>query len=129
MRVIKLAGVGQRRVVVLVTLLAALFVLFFPARQLWWQRERIATLEERRDALLAENDRLQREETRLSDPAEVEALARDRLGLVRPGERAYFIEGTGAPETQPKEVEPAESSPGWWSRAWNWLTAIVRGRS
>jgi len=109
---------------IVVTVAVAAFVLFFPARHLLVQRERIDSLEERRTALRTENDRLERQASRLSDPAEVEALARDRLGLIRPGEKAYFVE-----PTQPPDAPAAEAKASIWSRAWSWVTSLVRGRS
>jgi cell division protein FtsB len=113
-----------RRILVIAAAAVGAFALFFPARQLISQRERIHELESRRDALRAENRRLADEARRLADPAEVEVLARDRLGLVRPGERAYFVDGSGAKGVDP----PAVSEPSVWSRVWSWVTSVVRGR-
>jgi cell division protein FtsB len=115
---------GRRRLFVWASVAVAAFILFFPARALVSQRDRIGLLEERRDALRAENARLAAEASRLSDPAELEVLARDRLGLVRPGERAYFVEPTASPGS----AEAAETSGSVWSRAWSWLKTLVRGR-
>ena len=119
------SGFTQRRAFVVAAVVIGAFILFFPARQLVSQRGRIDQLSERRAALRAENARLAEEASRLSDPNELEVLARDRLGLVRPGERIYFIE--------PSELEPrrsqTEADPSLWSRAWSWLGSLVRGRS
>lgn len=124
MSALRISVLGQRRLMMAATLVAAAFVLFFPARQLIVQREQISALEARRSALRAENERLADRATRLSDPSEVEAMARERLGLVRPGEKAYFVEPTQAPEA-PK----AETGRSIWSRAWSWLTSLLRGNS
>jgi cell division protein FtsB len=121
----RVSPLSQRRAFVAAALVIGAFVLFFPARQLIAQRARIDELAERRSALRAENARLSAEANRLADPNELEVEARDRLGLVRPGERAYYI--------QPSEAAGAEStserSPGLWSRAWSWLSSLIRGRS
>lgn len=122
---LRLSAIGQRRLAVFATLVVAAFVLFFPARHLILQRERISALEERRTALRAENERLSDRAAQLSDPAEVEALIRDRLGHVRPGEKAYFVEPTQAPDAPAS----SEDDPSLWSRAWTWVTSLVRGRS
>lgn len=119
-------ALGQRRLLVAVTLAVAAFVLFFPARQLVGQRQRIDALEERRAALRAENARLADDVARLSDPDEVEALARDRLGLIRPGERAYYVDAEGEPASTPATTA---SSPSFWGRIWTWLGSVVRGRT
>ncbi len=116
---------GQRKLIVFITVIAGMFILYFPARALVTQRGRIDALEERRAALRAENRRLSMQAERLSDPAELEVLARERLGLVRPGERAYFVEPTEAPVVahQPK------AAPSLWNRIWSWVTSRARGRS
>lgn len=117
-------GLGRHRLLVIGAIAVAAFILFFPARQLISQRDRIDSLEERRNALQSENRRLAAEASRLSDPTELEVLARDRLGLVRPGERAYFVEPSGAPT----EAKTATESQSIWGRAWAWLKTLVRGR-
>lgn len=119
------AILGQRRLIVFITVLVGAFILYFPARALVSQRGHIDALEERRAALRAENKRLSDEAERLSDPAELEVLARERLGLVRPGERAYFVEPTAAPAEAPK----ANTEGSVWSRIWSWVTSLARGRS
>lgn len=119
------AVLGSRRIMVFVVALGGLFVLFFPARQLVAQRERIESLTERRDALVAENRRLAEEAARLADPAELEVLARERLGLVRAGDRAYFVE----PTVHAPSATKTDSSRGLWNRAWTWFTSLVRGHS
>lgn len=124
MSALRISVLGQRRLMMALTLVVSAFVLFFPARQLIVQRERISALEARRSALRAENERLADRASRLSDPSEVEAMARERLGLVRPGEKAYFVEPTEAPEA-PK----AEGGRSIWSRAWSWVTSLLRGNS
>lgn len=117
-------GLGRHRLLVSGAVVVAAFILFFPARQLISQRDRIDSLEERRNALQAENRRLAAETSRLSDPAELEVLARDRLGLVKPGERAYFVESTASPN----EAKENTASQSVWGRAWSWLRTLVRGR-
>lgn len=107
-----------------VVLLGAAFVLFFPARQLVQQRQQIASLEDRLYELRTENDLLEQDVKRLADPAELEVLARDRLGLVKPGERAYYVDPV---EPAPKRKAPEVPEPAWWERAWEWFTALVRG--
>ncbi|HET9722667.1 MAG TPA: septum formation initiator family protein [Actinomycetota bacterium] len=71
---------------VVVAILALLTLV--PARQFLAQRGQIAELEARAARLEQQNDALQREIARLKDPAELERLARECLGMVRPGEIA-----------------------------------------
>lgn len=103
----------------------AAFLLFLPARQLVGQQQRIHRLESRLEALQRENQELSAEVERLSDPEELELIARERFGLVEPGERLYAFTPTPTPEPTP---EPrAEDGEPIWSRAWSWLVSLVRG--
>src|SRR4029453_11158251 len=62
------------------------------------QRSAIADIERRAPELDSENAALRAEISRLLDPAELEALARGCLGMVRPGEVAFITPGrTSAP--------------------------------
>ena len=93
--------------------------------------DRVDDLEDRRDRLREEVDALEDRERELSDPEEVELLARSELGLVRPGEIPYVvvtpdddtpqIGRDSGPEAQ------AERSPddAWWRRLGRWLSEQV----
>jgi cell division protein FtsL len=76
---------------VAVTFLAILALV--PARQFLDQRGRIGELERRADRLEEQNATLRSEITRLRDPAELERLARECLGMVAPGETALVVPG------------------------------------
>jgi cell division protein FtsB len=73
-------------------------------------------LEQRRRDLIQQNDRLRTEITRLrTDDAYIELLARQQLGLVRPGEIELLIvkPGTGQPVSdQPNALQPTAAPPG-----------------
>ncbi len=118
--------VGQRRILLAVGLLIAGFLVFFPARQVIDQRTQIGRLEARLAALETENDRQAAEAERLQDPEELELLARERLGMVRPGEQAYlFVPGTEP--TPAPDPEAADPEPGILARWWAGLVRLVRG--
>ncbi|HXF37809.1 MAG TPA: septum formation initiator family protein [Actinomycetota bacterium] len=72
---------------VLLTVVAVFAVA--PARAYLDQRATIARLERRAQALTRANARLQAEIERLKDPSVIERLARECLGMVRPGEIAF----------------------------------------
>jgi len=74
---------------VVVTVLALLAVV--PARQVLQQRGRIAELERRAAQLEERNARLRVEISRLNDPAELERMARECLGMVMPGETVLLV--------------------------------------
>lgn len=60
--------------------------------QVWEQRERTAELERQVDALRLENARLAEEIRALrSDARTLERLAREQLGLARPGETVFLL--------------------------------------
>jgi cell division protein FtsB len=76
---------------VALTLLAVMAMV--PARQYLDQRGRIGDLERRTAELEELNADLRADITRLRDPAELERLARECLGMVAPGEVAFVIPG------------------------------------
>ena len=78
---------------VAVTLLAVMAMV--PARQYLDQRARIGDLERRTTELEERNGDLRGAITRLHDPAELERLARECLGMVAPGEVAFVTPGQG----------------------------------
>lgn len=77
--------------VVTTALVAFLFVGVFPTRSLLAQRTDIAEAEARLETLRSANVALDERAEALRTDAEVERLAREQYGLVRPGEEAYAI--------------------------------------
>lgn len=72
-----------------------------PLRQYLSQRSRIGALEKKIEVLVQERSRLERRVERLQDPAELERIARECLGMVKPGEIAFVSvpENGRLPET------------------------------
>jgi cell division protein FtsB len=67
--------------------------------QLWRLRDEIEILQREVQVLEAENERLSRTITELhDDPQAIERIAREELGLVRPGERVLRFPRTPRPE-------------------------------
>ncbi|HZD17871.1 MAG TPA: septum formation initiator family protein [Actinomycetota bacterium] len=80
------------RAAALLIVVAALTVLaLVPARQVLGQRGKILDLERRAEQLESRNGELRAQITRLNDPAELERLARECLGMVMPGEIALVV--------------------------------------
>jgi cell division protein FtsB len=73
-----------------------------PARAYLEQRARIAELERRAAILARANARLEAEIQRLRDPSEIERLARECLGMVRPGEIAFLPVTKGGGRLPPR---------------------------
>jgi cell division protein FtsB len=87
-------------------LIAALSVLILlslgPARAFLAQRAQIADLERQTQVLEDANARLQGQISRLHDPTELERLARECLGMVKPGETA-FVTGPNTSDGEPSD--------------------------
>ncbi len=83
-------------------LVGFLFAFVYPTRTYLDQRGLIRSAEERLDLIQRETEELQADTERLKGDAEVERIAREQYGLVRPGETPYVI----VPETTPTTVAP-----------------------
>jgi cell division protein FtsB len=71
-----------------------------PLQQIIEGRSEISTLEERLDEAELENARQERTLEALNTPEGIERVARERYGMVRPGEEVYII-----PEDEPASDE------------------------
>lgn len=84
---------STRRAAVLALVVCALaLTVAVPLRNYVAQRQELAAVSEQQQVLAAEVERLEQERARLSDPAEIEAQARSRLGYVMPGEVPYVVQ-------------------------------------
>ena len=70
-------------------MIGLLFVVVFPLQAWMRQRDDLHASEHRLTVIRKERQRLEREAAHLADPREVERLARELYGMVRPGEQAY----------------------------------------
>jgi cell division protein FtsL len=82
---------SMRLALILVVLVGLLFAFVYPTRTFLDQRDETNKARAQLEVLQAENARLARESKRLSTDAEIERLARQKYGLVRPGERPFVI--------------------------------------
>jgi len=98
----------------------------FPFRQIIADRRSVALAQEKLLALREENRLLETEVAALQTDAEVERLAREQFGLVRPGETAYVVVVPEGLEEEPAlEPESTLERPGeqpWWLDLWDFLT-------
>lgn len=101
---------GPRRLAFLVVVLlvgaATLAVVAFPTRTWWAQREELQRTDTRLAELQADTAALEARIAALrTDDAAVEQLARERYGMVKPGEQAYALlpppPPDGLPDTWP----------------------------
>lgn len=70
----------------------------FPVRSYINQQNRITVAEKQLDLLRTQTKILRDQKQLLETPAEIARIARDRLGMVRPGEQPWAVvpEATGA---------------------------------
>jgi len=110
--------VGVAAVVVLVTNV-------FPFRQILAERAKVEAAQETLRSLTEENRILADQVEALSTPAEIERLAREKLGYIRAGEEAYVVlppQGGGAGPSVHPPPDPAEEPREWYERFWSFLT-------
>jgi cell division protein FtsB len=118
------AHYGWVLAVVLLSALALTVSGVFPFRQLVEQRRSVEQSRQQLAALEEENLRLEEDVAALYTEEEIERVARDQYGLVRPGETGYVVvippgsEVEGASSAVPVE----EAHRPWWVRIWDWVT-------
>lgn len=103
--------------------LAATMSGILPFRQIIAQGRAVALSEEKLAALEGEATRLEEAARLLEAPDEVERLAREEFGYVRPGEVAYVVvtkPGSTAPTVPEAAVEVPRRH--WWSPITDFLT-------
>jgi cell division protein DivIC len=109
-------------------LLVALAVVLggiFPFRQILAQNRQVEHTRAKLDALEEENDALRRRIDDLGTNAEVERLAREELGMVRPGETGFTVsspDGDKAVDVPAPEQEPAEDERTITRKIWDFFT-------
>jgi cell division protein FtsL len=96
-----------RLALLLVVLVGLLFAFVYPTRTFLDQRAQTNKARTQLETLRSENARLARESKKLSTDAEIERIARERYGLVKPGERSFVI--LPAPTTAPPP--PSSTAP------------------
>ena len=74
-----------------VMLMFAVLAYMFPARSYVNQRNRITVAEKQLDLLRTQTKILRDQKKLLETPAEIERIARDRFGMVRPGEQPWAV--------------------------------------
>jgi cell division protein FtsB len=92
----RLTPAGAALVLVIVVLLFALAV---PVRTLMEQRADLARLQKEERLLSLQNEALSRQVARLHDPAYLERIARECLGMTKPGEISFVVVPRGGSNT------------------------------
>jgi cell division protein FtsB len=119
----------RRPGVALVTLLflligAAFLTQVVPYRQIIDSQRQVADAQARLSQLEDENAALQADVDALNTDAEIEKLAREKLGYVRPGETAYVVldpPGSGRPAEKAAEPLVADDRT-WVEQIWDFVS-------
>jgi cell division protein FtsB len=110
-----------------VLLLSALY----PVRQYFSQKNELKNLAAEEVELAQRVEQLTELKSRLLTDDEIERIAREELGLVRPGEVAFAIvpgAEDGAPEIPSIVVsEPERAEPAWHERWWDAVVTSMTG--
>lgn len=119
-------GLGLGGFLALVTLVvlvvAALGIV--PYRQVLARDRAVELSQQKLDALVEENLRLEQLTAALQTDEEVERLAREQFGFVMPGEVGYVAVATEDlvdPPAPTRMIELERDEP-WWRRFWDFLT-------
>ncbi|MGH8930104.1 MAG: FtsB family cell division protein [Egibacteraceae bacterium] len=118
MRTFGWLGQGDR-IYLLATLCLALLLFamaFGPAQSYAAAGDRVAQLFDRRAHLQSEVDRLEERRLSLQDEEEIELLAREQFGFVRPGEIPYVVVGPGNPVDKLEIAVPEPEAAPWYRR-------------
>jgi len=121
-----LAWLGHRRVrrlfVVALIVAGILFTFGTPARTWYDQRREIGAARDRTAVLDEQSRQLQARVDQLRADAEVERIAREQYGLVKPGEEAFGILPAPGSAPAPPPAAPPPRHRSWWDRAWDKVT-------
>lgn len=116
---------GATIATLLILLTGAAFVTqVVPYRQIVDSQRQVASARAELAELRAENKEMQADIKALQTDSEIEKLAREKLGYVRPGETAYVVldpPGT-TDDTQPGEPTPEPEEKTWVDKVWEFLT-------
>lgn len=107
---------------------AAFLTQVVPYRQIIETQRQVATARAELEALEDHNAELQADVSALQTDAEIERLAREKLGYVRPGEKAYVVlDPPGTQDPEPADPAPAPLEKTWVENVWEFITGADLG--
>lgn len=115
---------GAAAVTVLFLLMGAVFLTqVVPYRQIVDTQRQVASARAELASLEGENAELQADVSALQTDEEIERLAREKLGYVRPGEKAYIVlDPPGTEEVEPAKPVPPPIEKTWVEMVWEFIT-------
>jgi len=96
-----------------------------PVQQYLEREIRATDAEDRLAVLESENATIRSDVDALQSDQEIERVAREQYGFVRPGETGYVVITPDDPDVAASEAEPVDadaSDPGFLERIWRYLT-------
>lgn len=121
-----------RGVLLIAAALALIVTAVAPARQLLRQRAEIDRLEKTLAQVKETNEQLKEETQRLNTDAYIEQQARERLGLIRPGEEPFLVV---PPKQEPpkadkqaevkKKAEEKKVDKSWWQAVVDFFKGLI----
>jgi cell division protein FtsB len=120
---------GTAAVTFLFLLMGAAFLTqVVPYRQIIETQRQVSTARAELAALESDNAELQADVAALQTDAEIERLAREKLGYVRPGETAYVVlDPPGTEDVEPVESTPPPIEKTWVEKIWEFITGADIG--
>ena len=113
-----------RGVIVIVAAVVLLLSAMYPVRQYVSKEQYVRHLVAQEEALSERMSKLQSEQSRLLSDAEVERIAREELGMVRPGEVAFALVPKPGGQSRTISQDPIvqtkrRAGPAWYARWWD----------
>ncbi len=124
MTIVRRPGVALMAAVAAVCMLA-LMTNVLPFSQIRDQQRELELARVQLDEIADLNHQLSSRVAALNTPVEVERIARERLGYVRPGETAYVVMEPETPQVAPKTVTTDQGSAlysPWYEKLWGFIT-------
>ncbi len=119
-----------RTLLLFVAAAAILFLTVAPAREVLRQRAEIEELSVELNNIKTQNSELRVETQRLNTDAYIEQQARERLGLIKPGEEPFLLvppkQEPPKPATKPAAKPKAKPAPkSWWQQIVDYFDSLI----
>jgi cell division protein FtsB len=114
----------KRAAILAIVVCALALTVAVPLHNYVAQRQQLSQVTDQEQALQGEVNDLAAQRDRLSDPAEVAAQARSRLGYVSPGETPYVVQLPAPPA--PAQTGVAEPGVPWFHTLWTDVSGASR---
>lgn len=108
---------------------AILFLTIAPAREILRQRAQIDKMSSELDSIRLQNSELKLETQRLNTDAYIEKQARERLGLIKPGEEPFLLVPPKQEPPKPAAKTPVKPKPkpavkSWWQQVVDYFSSL-----